>query len=136
MLDNMLDYDTTDPAPDIPVQNDAPRKLEAIVIDADGVMLTNVIADLSHYDSTGQPVYVPRYHTLAEGESLVLDDIGAALEMIRAHWDGEHWEETATPDELAAREADRHPQPAPDQSFGSTEADAILNILLGVSDNG
>ncbi len=49
-----------------------------------------------------EPTEIPHGYTLQNGESLIYDDISAALAMQRPRWNGQSWDETATDEELEA----------------------------------
>jgi hypothetical protein len=44
----------------------------------------------------------PEGYALQAGESLILEDVDLAQQMFKPRWTGAEWEETATPEEIAA----------------------------------
>jgi len=68
----------------------------AIVIDENGnkvdLVLTDAIADLE----TGIVKDTPQGFTMLPGYTLIFDDPGVALGMIKPHWTGSAWEETGS----------------------------------------
>lgn len=79
----------------------------ATVIDSDGYRVDFVIVDITEYDDSTKTA-IPQSYTLKEGESFIYNDWQTANNMLKARWNGEAWEETATPEEI---EAARPPQP-------------------------
>ena len=73
---------------------------EAIVIDSKGFKVEFVIATVTEI---GEEVHTtPLYYTLQEGESLIFEDISAAIGMLKPQWGGTQWIECATKEEIEA----------------------------------
>ena len=90
----------------------------ACIIDADNVYVDFVLV-------IGDEV---QYYTLRPGET-VIDAPCPVADFCRPRWTGNAWEETATPEELAAWEAEMHP-PMPDPPPDPVETIADLQRQL------
>lgn len=121
------------------------------VVDADNIYVDCVeVTVVNHRDAETddiEPILVPQHYRLKPDESLInatpptprLYAGWPGLVRPRWDWDAETWVEDASDTEIAAWEAEHpapemsEPVPDPEQPAGSSEADEILNILLGVS---
>ena len=103
-----------------------PGLIPANVIDKNGYKLEFVLVK---FDTDGWPY--PIYYDLPFDASLVLDDVPIALSMIKPRWTGTAWEETATPEEIAEREA-KHPVPPPSAPTLTERTEALECAMLAL----
>lgn len=82
-----------------------------IVIDSGGNKVDFVRVLLEQSNRMEKPLFSPE-RDLHASEKIIYDDWQSANNMLKAHWTGTAWEETATPEEIAAWEKE-HPAPPP-----------------------
>lgn len=76
------------------------------VIDSKGEKVAFVRVVVDAETGTETPLFSEPLE-LAHDEKIVYEDWQTANGMVKAHWTGVVWEETATPEEISAAEAER-----------------------------
>ena len=70
-----------------------------IIIDSDGYKTEFVLLQ-EELNEQGELIETPYAYTLQEGESVIDIDVNTAQSMLKPHWTGTEWEETASQQEI------------------------------------
>ena len=96
----------------------------ATVVDGNGYKKAFVLIEAR--TENGEPAERPFAYTMNAGESLIYDDYQTANAMVKPRWTGSAWEETATPEEIAAA----RPQPPEPPTPAPTNAELYEQNLM------
>lgn len=111
------------------------RNSHRCVIDSAGCYVEFVL--LIEQERDGETMLVPYAYELKEGEALL--KAAVPVNMIKARWNGNNWEETATPEEIEAAQREKGeseekpeitPRPGIEERISALEG-AMLAVVMG-----